>query len=230
MEHVAKVWREPDNGIWEVRGEPQHFTFSKVMAWVAADRAVKAVEDHGMAGPVAEWRALRDQIHAEVCARALNPETGGFQRAYGHAGSDASLLLLAELGFVAADDPRFAATVAAVERELTDGDRLVLRYDSGQVDDGLPPGEGAFLPCSFWLANAYVLLGREADARRLFERLLGFCNDLGLLSEEYDTRRERQAGNFPQALSHIGLLSTAFNLTHRLKPSVQRSDGRRREG
>jgi GH15 family glucan-1,4-alpha-glucosidase len=228
MAQVAKVWRKPDRGIWEVRGPPRHFTFSKVMAWVAADRAVKGVEGHGLSGPVEAWRALREEIGEEIQRRAFNPRTGGFQRAYDDPGADASLLLLAELGFVSADDPRFAATVAAVERELIAADGLVLRYDSDRADDGLSPGEGAFLVCSFWLANAYVLLGRQADARRLFERMVGFCNDLGLLSEEFDTRQARQAGNFPQALSHVGLLSTAFNLTHRLKPSLQRSDGEAR--
>lgn len=227
MKHVAETWREPDNGIWEVRSGPQHFTFSKVMAWVAADRAVKAVRLHGMEGPAEKWEALCDEIHDEVCARAINPATGGFQRAYDDPGADASLLFLAELGFVEAKDPRFVATVEAVERELVTADGLVMRYDSAQVDDGLPPGEGAFLACSFWLANAYVLLGREADAKQLFDKLLGFANDLGLLSEEYDTRLRRQTGNFPQALSHIGLLSTAQNLTNELKPSVQRADGGR---
>jgi GH15 family glucan-1,4-alpha-glucosidase len=225
MAHVTEAWREPDSGIWEVRSGPQHFTFSKVMAWVAADRAVKAVRLHGMDGPVEKWTALCDEIHDEVCARAINPHTGGFQRAYDDPRSDASLLLLAELGFVEAKDPRFVATVAAVERDLVTADGLVLRYNSESVEDGLPPGEGAFLACSFWLANAYVLLGREADAIRLFDKLQSFCNDLGLLSEEYDTRSRRQAGNFPQALSHIGLLSTAQNLTNELKPSVQRADG-----
>jgi GH15 family glucan-1,4-alpha-glucosidase len=230
MKHVAEIWREPDEGIWEMRSGAQQFTFSKVMTWVAADRAVKAVDEHGMKGPVAQWRALRDEIHQEVCARAINPRTGGFQRTYDDAGLDASLLQLAELGFIEAQDPRFVATVTAVERQLMTVDGLVLRYDSERVDDGLPPGEGAFLTCSFWLANAYVLLGREADATRLFDRLLGFCNDLGLLSEEYDMRAGRQVGNFPQALSHIGLLSTAFNLTHKLKPSLQRADGQRSRG
>jgi GH15 family glucan-1,4-alpha-glucosidase len=225
MAHVAQVWMLPDEGIWEVRSGRQHFTFSKVMAWVAADRAVQGAELFGLDGPVEAWRALRDQIHAEVSANAFNVVTGGFQRAYDDPRADASLLLLAELGFVAADDPRFAATVAAVERELITPDGLVLRYDSALVDDGLPPGEGAFLTCSFWLANAYAMLGRRAEAVQLFERLLTFGNDLGLLSEEYDPKTNRQAGNFPQALSHIGLVSTAFNLTHILKPSQQRAGG-----
>jgi GH15 family glucan-1,4-alpha-glucosidase len=225
MDHVSEIWRRPDSGIWEVRGPTTQFTFSKVMAWVAADRAIKDVENFGLDGPVDAWRAMRDEIHAEVCAQAINPKTGGFQRAYDDPRADSSLLLLAELGFVPADDLRFAATVAAVEQELITADGLVLRYDSARVDDGLPPGEGAFLPCSFWLANAYVLLGRTEDAEALFRRLIGFCNDLGLLSEEYDVRRGRQVGNFPQGLSHIGLLSTALNLTHKLKPSLQRADG-----
>jgi GH15 family glucan-1,4-alpha-glucosidase len=223
MDHVTKVWNEPDEGIWEVRSGRRHFTFSKVMAWVAVDRAVKAVETFGLEGPVDEWRTLRSTIHLEVCAQGFNARTGGFQRAYDDPSADASLLLLAELGFLAPDDPRFAATVAAVEHELITADGLVLRYDSRQVDDGLPPGEGAFLPCSFWLANAYLMLGRRPEAEMLFERLLGFCNDLGLLAEEYDPRTKRLAGNFPQALSHIALLSTALNLTHRLRPSEARS-------
>jgi GH15 family glucan-1,4-alpha-glucosidase len=226
MDHVAKVWTEPDEGIWEVRSGRQQFTFSKVMAWVAADRAIKSIEIFGLEGPVDEWRALRSTIHADVCANAFNPQTGGFQRAYDDPTADASLLLMAELGFIQASDPRFAATVAAVERELIRPDGLVLRYDTHRVDDGLPPGEGAFLTCSFWLANAYCMLGREDDARRLFERLLAFQTDLGLLSEEYDTKAQRLAGNFPQALSHIGLLSTALNLTHHAKPSLQRAGPR----
>lgn len=224
MGYLAKVWREPDEGIWETRGGRRQFTFSKVMAWVAADRAVKSVEMFDLPGPLEAWRALRADIHADVCAKAFNPRTGGFQRAYDDPGADASLLLLAELGFLAADDPRFAATVAAVEAELVTVEGFVLRYDSHQVDDGLPPGEATFLPCSFWLANAYVILGRRAEAQALFQRLLGVCNDLGLLAEEYDTQAKRQAGNFPQAFSQVGLLSTALNLSHRLKPSLQRAD------
>jgi GH15 family glucan-1,4-alpha-glucosidase len=223
MEHVAQVWMEPDDGIWEVRGGPQHFTFSKVMAWVAVDRAIQGAEMFGLDGPVDDWRALRSTIHTDVCAHGLNPQTGGFQRAYDDPTADASLLLLAELGFLEATDRRFVATVAAVERELISPDGLVLRYDTRRVDDGLPPGEGAFLTCSFWLANAYVMLDREDDARALFERLLAFQTDLGLLAEEYHPSAKRLAGNFPQALSHIGLLSTALNLTHRLKPSKQRA-------
>lgn len=226
MKHLAAVWREPDEGIWESRGGRRQFTFSKVMAWVAADRAVKGVELFDLPGPVESWRALRQAVAEEVSVQGFNPQTGGFQRAYDDPTADASLLLLADLGFLEPDDPRFAATVAVVERDLMTDAGLVLRYDTRRTDDGLPPGEGAFLPCSFWLANAYVTLGRRAEAEALFQRLLGYSNDLGLLAEEYDPVQDRLAGNFPQAFSHVALLSTALNLSHRLKPSAQRP-GRR---
>jgi GH15 family glucan-1,4-alpha-glucosidase len=224
VEHVAKVWEQPDEGIWEVRGPAQHFTFSKVMAWVVMDRAVKAVETFGRPGRPEEWRRLRDAIREDVLARGFDARKNAFKRSYEDDGADASLLLLAELGFVAPDDPKFAGTVAAVERELLFDEVLVRRYDTRKVDDGLPPGEGAFLPCSFWLANAYVMLGRTEDARRLFERLLQLCNDLGLVSEEYAPEHRRLAGNFPQAFTHVGLLSTALNLMHGSRPSEQRSE------
>jgi GH15 family glucan-1,4-alpha-glucosidase len=224
-DHVSKVWMQPDEGIWEVRGGARHFTYSKAMAWVALDRAVRCVEDYGRAGDVEAWRIARDAIKAEVLSLGVDRDRGCFKRAYDDATVDASLLLLAEVGFVRPDDPLFVATVAAIERELMNRDGLVMRYDTRRAaDDGLPPGEGAFLPCSFWLANAYVLLGRIDDARRLFERLLGLCNDVGLLSEEYDSSRQRLAGNFPQAFSHVALLTTALNLTHTAKPCEQRSD------
>ena len=223
MEHVVKVWDQPDEGIWEVRSAPRHFTFSKIMAWVAIDRAVQDAEAFGLEGPVEAWRELRDEIHAEVCAKGLNPKTGGFQRAYDDPRADASLLLIAALGFVAADDPRFAATVEAVERELISAEGLVQRYNTAVSADGLPPGEGAFLTCSFWLADAYAMLGRREDAVELFERLLDFRNEVGLLAEEYDPKAQRLAGNFPQALSHIGLINTALNLTHETKPNEVRS-------
>ena len=223
-DHVAKVWDQPDEGIWEVRGGRQHFTYSKVMAWVAMDRAVICAEQFSRDGDLERWRQVRDTIKADVLAKGFNQETGAFQRAYDDPSLDASLLLLAEVGFVAPDDPRFIGTVVAIERELMTEDGLVMRYDTRKVDDGLPPGEGAFLPCSFWLANAYVLLGRTEDARRLFERLLDLRNDLGLLAEEYDPKLKRQAGNFPQAFSHVAMLSTALNLTHGDKPSEQRAE------
>ena len=222
--HVAKVWDQPDEGIWEVRAGRQHFTYSKAMAWVVMDRAIRCCEDNGNEGPVDDWRALRDQIRADVMAKGVDPARGVFKRSYEDANLDASLLLLAEVGFVAADDPVFVATVQAIEHDLMTPEGLVMRYDTRKVADGLPGGEGAFLPCSFWLANAYVLLGRVDDATRLFERLLTLRNDLGLMSEEYDLEAGRMAGNFPQAFSHVALVSTAMNLTHRLKPSAQRAD------
>jgi GH15 family glucan-1,4-alpha-glucosidase len=223
VEHVGKVWREPDLGIWEVRSRPRHFTFSKVMAWVALDRAVTAVERHGLEGPVGDWRALCDLIKADVLQNGVNTQTGAFKRAYDDDSVDASLLLLADMGFIASDDPRFVATVAAVERDLLTADGLVLRYDTRVVDDGLPPGEAAFLPCSLWLANAYANLGRGHDAKRLFERVLSLGNDVGLFSEEYDVKAGRLAGNFPQAFTHVALLTTAMNLSHSRKPSRQRA-------
>ena len=222
--HVAEIWDQPDQGIWEVRSGPRHFTYSKVMAWVVMDRATRCIEDFEREGPLQEWRELRETIKADVMAKGFDPVRGVFKRAYDDPNLDASLLLLAEVGFIEADDPRFVATVEAIERELVTKDGLVMRYDTSKVEDGLPPGEGAFLPCSFWLANAFVLLGRIDDARRLFERLTGLCNDLGLLSEEYDATTGRMTGNFPQAFSHVAMLSTAMNLTHRLKPSEQRAD------
>jgi GH15 family glucan-1,4-alpha-glucosidase len=194
------------------------------MAWVAVDRAVKSVETYGLEGPVEAWRALRDEIRDDVLAHGVNPKTGGFQRAYDEPGADASLLLLAELGFVEPDDPRFAATVEAVEKELLTADGHVRRYDTSATDDGLPPGEGAFLPCSFWLADAYVMLGRHDEAVALFERLLTLCNDVGLLSEEYDPEEKRLSGNFPQAFSHVALVNTALNLTNATKPAEQRAE------
>jgi GH15 family glucan-1,4-alpha-glucosidase len=226
IDHVANVWNEPDEGIWEVRSGRRHFTFSKIMAWVVMDRAVKAVEDYGLEGPIDDWREIRETIRSAVIKNGFDAAAGAFKRAYDDPTPDASLLLIGDLGFVSYDDPRFAGTVAAVERDLLTPEGFVMRYDTHLVDDGLPPGEGAFLPCSFWLADAYAMLGRMDDARRLFERLLALCNDVGLLSEEYDSKVGRQVGNFPQAFSHVALLNTALNLTRRSKPSLQRSDGR----
>jgi GH15 family glucan-1,4-alpha-glucosidase len=209
---VARVWDEPDEGIWEVRGPRQHFTHSKVMAWVAVDRAVRAVERHGLEGLGDEWRALRDRIHADVCARAWDPALGAFTQAYGNGRLDASLLLMPLVGFLPARDPRVRGTVAAIERGLT-ADGFVLRYraDDGS-GDGLPPGEGAFLACSFWLADNYVLQGRTDEAEALFARLLALRTDLGLLAEEYDPRAGCLVGNFPQAFSHVALVGSALNL------------------
>jgi len=224
VEHVSGIWDKPDEGIWEVRSGRQHFTYSKVMAWVVMDRAIRCAEEYGSEGGVETWRKLRERIKADVMEKGFDRERGVFKRAYDDGNLDASLLLLAEVGFVAADDPAFVNTVEAIERELVTPDGLVMRYDTGKVDDGLPPGEGAFLPCSFWLANALVMIGRLDEARRLFDRLLGLCNDVGLLSEEYDPVAKRLAGNFPQAFSHVALIATAMNLAHRLKPSEQRAD------
>jgi GH15 family glucan-1,4-alpha-glucosidase len=223
---VSRIWREPDSGIWEMRGPPQHFTHSKIMAWVALDRAVKSVEQFGLDGPVDEWRATRQTIHDDVCARGYDARLGSFVQAYDSELPDASLLLMALVGFLPADDPRVAATVACIERHLVVGG-LVLRYDSAATNDGLPAGEGAFLACSFWLADNYVLLGRHDDAVALFERLRALANDLELLSEEYDVGRGRLLGNFPQAFSHVALLSTAFNLANGDPPRTRRPAPRR---
>jgi GH15 family glucan-1,4-alpha-glucosidase len=222
-QHVAKVWRDPDQGLWEVRGPAQHFTHSKVMAWVAIDRAVLGAEIHGLPGPLEEWRALRQEIHDEVCAHAYDAELGCFVQAYGSKLLDASLLLMPLVGFLPADDPRVIATVQCIEEGLT-VDGLVLRYDSGATDDGLPPGEGAFLACSFWLVDCLAMIGRREDAQALFSRLVNLRNDVGLLSEEYDPRAKRFTGNFPQAFSHVAMVSTAFNLAQRAapKPAEQR--------
>ncbi len=217
--HLETVWQKPDLGIWEVRGEPQHFTHSKVMAWVALDRAVKSAEEFGLDLPTDRWAALRDHIHDEICRRAFDPDVGAFMQAYGSKELDASVLILPMVGFLPASDPRIRGTVEAIEQRLM-SDGLVLRYDTHATDDGLPAGEGAFLACSFWLADNYVLLGRRDDARRLFERLLSLRNDVGLLAEEYDPRAGRQLGNFPQAFSHLALVDTALNLAR--APEVER--------
>lgn len=208
---LEKIWQQPDQGIWETRGRPQHFTHSKVLAWVAMDRAVKSAEQFNLPGPVAHWRVLRDRIHTEVCEQAFDRRKNSFVQAYGSHLIDAGTLIIPLVGFLPIDDPRVQGTIAAIERELLVGG-LVLRYDSAATDDGLPEGEGAFLACSFWLADNYSLSGRYDDAKRLFERLLAMRNDLGLLSEEYDPQLKRQVGNFPQAFSHVALLNSAFSL------------------
>jgi GH15 family glucan-1,4-alpha-glucosidase len=211
LDFLERSWVEPDEGLWEVRGPRQHFTHSKVMAWVAFDRAVKSVETLQLQGPVDRWRKLRDRIHDDVCAHGFDRGKRAFTQAYGSPHLDASLLLIPQVGFLPADDPRVIGTVAAIERELV-RDGLVMRYrTAGQ--DGLPAGEGVFFACSFWLADCYALMQRLADARSLFEKLLSLRNDVGLLSEEYDPEQGRQLGNFPQAFSHVGLVNTAFNLT-----------------
>jgi GH15 family glucan-1,4-alpha-glucosidase len=223
VHHVAKIWSLPDQGIWEVRSGLEHFTHSKVMAWVAVDRAIKAAEGFGFQAPLERWHVLRDAIHEDVCRNGFNREIGSFVRTYGSKALDASLLLLPEVGFLPVDDPRIQGTVQAVERNLL-VDGFLLRYDTHTVDDGLAAGEGAFLACSFWLADAYVLNGRFKEARDLFVRLLELRNDVGLLAEEYDLRANRLVGNFPQAFSHVALINTAHNLTRRAKPVEQRAD------
>jgi GH15 family glucan-1,4-alpha-glucosidase len=212
LDFLESGWRQPDEGIWEVRGPRRHFTHSKVMAWVALDRAVKAVEQFGLAGPAGRWRGLRDEIHAEVCRDGYDAERKTFTQYYGSSELDASLLMIPLVGFLPPSDPRVAGTVEAVQRELLH-DGFVRRYTTSAEVDGLPGGEAAFLVCTFWLADNLALLGRRREARRLFERILGLRNDLGLLSEEYDPAARRLVGNFPQALSHVGLINTAYNLT-----------------
>lgn len=212
LERFETAWQEPDEGIWETRGPPQHFTHSKVMAWVAFDRAVKQAERFGLEGPVDRWRALRSAIHAEVCDRGFDRKRGAFVQAYGSDLLDASLLMIPLVGFLPASDPRVAGTVRAIEEDLME-DGLVRRYLRMAGGDGLPPGEGAFLPCSFWLADNLALQGRRTEARALFERLLALRNDVGLLSEEYSMSMNRMLGNFPQAFSHVGLINTARNLS-----------------
>jgi len=216
LEFLSSAWREPDEGIWEVRGPRRHFTHSKVMAWVAVDRAVKAIDRFGCDGPVEQWRKLRSEIHDDVCQRGYDAERGTFVQSYGAKALDASLLMIPLVGFLPATDPRVRRTIEAIERELV-VDGFVQRYHtptSADVD-GLPPGEGAFLPCTFWLADDLILLGRHDEARALFERLLAVRNDVGLLSEEYDPRARRLLGNFPQAFSHVALVNTARNLSKR---------------
>jgi GH15 family glucan-1,4-alpha-glucosidase len=211
--HLETIWDQPDDGIWEVRGGRRHFTHSKVMAWVAFDRAIRSAQEFGLDAPdIGRWRRVRDTIHREVLNRGFDRDKNSFVQSYGSSDLDASLLLLPIVGFLAPDDPRVVGTVTAVERELLDHG-LVLRYRTDKGTDGLPSGEGAFLACSFWLADNYVLMGRKDDARALFERLIALRNDVGLLAEEYDPVGNRQLGNFPQAFSHLALVNTAYNLS-----------------
>jgi GH15 family glucan-1,4-alpha-glucosidase len=222
LDHLKTIWKKPDHGIWEMRGPAQHFTYSKVMAWVAYDRAIKSAESFGLEGPLDEWRKLRDQIFQDVCERGFNKELGIFTQAYGSKLLDANLLLVPCVGFLPVTDPRIEQTVAAIERDLF-RDGFVMRYNSHAGGDALPPGEGAFLACSFWLVDVYILQDRFDDAERLFRRLVGLCNDVGLLSEEYDMGSKRLVGNFPQAFSHLALVNSAYNLTRKRKPLHQRA-------
>jgi GH15 family glucan-1,4-alpha-glucosidase len=209
--HLETIWDQPDDGIWEVRGGRRHFTHSKVMAWVAFNSAIRSAEEFGLDGPVSRWKTIRDEIHRQVCARGFDPGQNSFVQSYGSTALDASLLMIPMVGFLPPDDSRVAGTIAAIERHLI-RDGLVRRYDADAAPDGLPPGEGSFLTCSFWLADTYVLQKRYDEARGLFERLLALRNDVGLLAEEYDMKSKRQLGNFPQALSHLALVNTARNL------------------
>jgi GH15 family glucan-1,4-alpha-glucosidase len=230
LDYLKKIWRHTDHGIWEVRGPKRHFTHSKVMAWVAFDRAVRSNEEFGLEGPVDEWRATRQEIHDEVCHRGFDAELGSFVQFFGSKEVDASLLLIPLVGFLPASDPRIAGTVRQIEKQLI-RDGFVLRYETQRVEDGLPAGEGAFLACSFWLADNYKLMGRESEAEELLERLLQLQNDVGLLAEEYHTEEKRLVGNFPQAFSHVALVNTITNLYTEHGPAKRRSHSQgHREG
>ncbi|MBH5368603.1 glycoside hydrolase family 15 protein [Bradyrhizobium glycinis] len=226
LNHLAEVWDQPDHGIWERRGQPKHYVFSKVMTWVAFDRGVKSAETFGFKAPLLHWRTLRDAIHRDVCNRGFDAEVGAFVESYGSKLLDASVLLLPAVGFLPASDPRICGTIAAVERCLMQ-DGFVLRHDPRELPPGQPPLEGAFLACSLWLADAYVLSGNLDKAQQLLDRVIGVANDVGLLAEEYDSVAKRQTGNFPQALTHIALINTAHNLSAARqkseKPAMQRS-------
>jgi GH15 family glucan-1,4-alpha-glucosidase len=222
MQFIAEKWVEPDSGIWEVRGPRRHFTHSKLMAWVGVDRAISGVEQYGLEGPVEAWRTLRARIHGDICRNGYSAKRNSFVQHYSGNDLDASLLLMPTVGFLPPTDPRIIGTVEAIGRELT-VDGFVLRYRSETGVDGLVGGEGTFLPCTFWLADALALMGRQDEATEIFERLLNIRNDVGLLAEEYDPRARRQLGNFPQAFSHIGLINTAQNLTLAQGPAQRRA-------
>ena len=213
LEYLADAWRNPDEGIWEVRGGPQHFVHSKVMAWVAFDRAANKVETSVFHDSADRWRDIANEIHAEVCQRGFDPELDSFVQAYESKRLDASLLLIPVVGFLPADDPRVRGTLRAIEEKLLIDQEFVLRYETDNRGDGLPAGEGAFLACSFWLVENYILQGRHAEARKMFDRLVSRCNDVGLLAEEIDPRSGRMLGNFPQAYSHVGLITCALSLS-----------------
>lgn len=223
ISHLQAIWREPDEGIWEVRSGRQQFTHSKVMAWVALDRAIRSAEEFQLEAPLDAWRRTRRQIHGEVCRNGYNAEIGSFVQTYGGKSLDASLLLIPIVGFLPPDDARVRSTMEAIRDRLT-VDGLLLRYDSSRTEDGLPAGEGAFLACSFWLVDNYALLGRHDEACALFEHLLGVRNDVGLLAEEFDPRSRRQLGNFPHVFSHVALADSAWRLTKTAKLMRERKD------
>jgi GH15 family glucan-1,4-alpha-glucosidase len=224
LDYLSKAWRQPDEGIWEVRGGAQHFVHSKVMAWVAFDRAAQVVESEAYNDSGQRWREIADEIHAEVCERGFDRDLDSFVQAYGSKRVDASLLLIPLVGFLPPTDRRIQGTLRAIENKLLIDGEFVLRYESDNPGDGLPEGEGAFLACSFWLIDNYTLQGRYSEARRLFERLLAHCNDVGLLAEEFDPLTGRMLGNFPQAYSHVGLINCALNLSRRAGPAEERAD------
>jgi GH15 family glucan-1,4-alpha-glucosidase len=223
LKHLETAWTEPDESIWEVRSGRRHFTYSKVMAWVAFDRAIKSAEEYHLDGPIERWRELRTLIHADVCRKGFDRKQQSFVQSYASNELDASLLLLPVVGFLPPQDPRIIGTVEAIERRLM-VDGFVRRYDTALAADGMPPGEGVFLACSFWMVDAYVMLGRLDDAQALFKRLAALCNDVGLLSEEYDPASGELLGNFPQAFSHVALVNSAFNLSRAAKPVEQRAN------
>ena len=227
LKHLQKVWQKADHGIWEVRGPERHFTHSKVMAWVAFDRAIKSTEEFGLEGPADEWRATRKKIHDEVCSSGFDAELASFVQSYGSKEVDASLLLIPLVGFLPPSDPRVGGTVRQVEKHLL-REGLVKRYETHKAEDGLPAGEGAFLACSFWLADNYKLMGRESEAEQLLHRLLQLQNDVGLLAEEYHLEEKRLVGNFPQAFSHVALVNTITNLYTEHGPAHRRSRAQRR--
>jgi GH15 family glucan-1,4-alpha-glucosidase len=223
LDFLETDWQRPDEGIWEVRGPQRQFTHSKVMAWVAMDRAVKSVEELGLEGEAPKWRQLRSRIHEDVCREGFDPALNSFVQSYGSKEPDASLLMLPLVGFLPATDPRMRGTVDYIQRRLV-RNGFVDRYLPVPQVDGLPPGEGSFLLCTFWLADNLALQGRYGEARELFERLLGLRNDVGLLSEQYDPEARRMVGNFPQAFSHVGLINTARNLTRHGGPAEDRQN------
>jgi GH15 family glucan-1,4-alpha-glucosidase len=224
LEYLAAAWREPDEGIWEVRSGRQHFVHSKVMAWVAFDRAANQLAAEGSIELAKRWREIADEIHSSVCERGFDRKLSSFVQAYGSKWLDASLLLIPLVGFLPAADPRVRGTLRAIEDRLLIEGEFVLRYETENANDGLPAGEGAFLACSFWLVDNYILQGRYAEARKLFDRLRSRRNDVGLLAEEFDPLTGRMLGNFPQVYSHVGLINSALNLTGEMGPAGERAE------
>jgi GH15 family glucan-1,4-alpha-glucosidase len=226
LEHLASVWNQPDHGVWERRGDGEHYVSSKVMCWVAFDRGIRSAEMFGLQAPLSKWRAIRAAIHHDVCEKGFDPEQNSFVQSYGSRVLDASILLLPAVGFLPPSDPRVLGTIAAIEKYML-RDGFVLRHDPREITSEVQPIEGAFLACSLWLADAYVLTGEIAKAEVLFHRVIGVANDVGLLAEEYDSIARRQTGNFPQALTHIAVINTAHNLSKAKreadKPVMQRS-------